>query len=47
VEIKNGTPVRADKKPGLPSFTYEVKNPGQPINSYRHFLEMQQKQQQQ
>lgn len=47
VEIENGTPKKTTQKVGLPVFTYETKTPGQPINSYRHFLEIQQRQQQQ
>lgn len=47
VEIKNGSNKKSPEKPGLPKFSYEAKNPGEPINSYRHYLEIQQKQQQQ
>ncbi len=47
VEITNGESKLINERPGLPVFTYESKNPGQPINSYRHYLEVQQKQQQQ
>ncbi len=46
VDIKNGI----SKKPSQheqPKFSYQSKNPGEPINSYRHYLEIQQKQQQQ
>ncbi len=47
VEIKNGTAKKTDDKQGLPKFSYKAKNPGEPINSYRYYLEVQQKQQQQ
>jgi transglutaminase-like putative cysteine protease len=47
VEIKNGSSKKTAEKPGLPKFSYEAKNPGEPINSYRYYLEIQQKQQQQ
>ncbi len=46
VEIKNGTVKKITEKPGLPNFSYHVKNPGQPINSYRYYQEVQQQQQQ-
>src|SRR5258706_6121792 len=46
VEIKNGSAKKTEKH-SLPKFSYEARNPGQPINSYRHYLEVQQKQQQQ
>ncbi len=47
VEISNGNAKKPDDKPSLPVFNYQSKNPGEPINSYRHYLEVQQKQQQQ
>ena len=47
VEIKNGNAEKANQKQGLPKFSYQSKNPGEPINSYRYYLEVQQKQQQQ
>lgn len=47
VEIKNGSAKTTTEKPGLPKFSYQAKNPGDPINSYRYYLEVQQKQQQQ
>ena len=47
VEIKNGTTRKTLEKQGLPKFSYQAKNPGEPINSYRYYLEVQQKQQQQ
>ncbi len=47
VEIKNSTAKKATEKVGLPKFSYEAKNPGEPINTYRYYLEIQQKQQQQ
>ncbi len=47
VEIKNGSIKKDDEKQTLPKFSYEAKNPGEPINSYRHYLEVQQRQQQQ
>ena len=47
VDIKNGTSKKTSEKQELPKFSYEAKNPGEPINSYRYYLEIQQKQQQQ
>ena len=47
VEIKNGTARKTSEKQGSPKFSYQAKNPGEPINSYRYYLEVQQKQQQQ
>ena len=47
VEIKNGAAKNTNEKQGPPKFSYEAKNPGEPINSYRYYLEVQQKQQQQ
>ncbi len=47
VEIKNGTAKKTSDKQGLPKFSYQAKNPGEPINSYRYYQEIQQKQQQQ
>ncbi len=47
VEIKNGTARSNDDKPSIPKFSYHAKNPGEPINSYRYYLEVQRKQQQQ
>lgn len=47
VEIKNGTSRKSSEKQGIPKFSYQAKNPGEPINSYRYYLEVQQKQQQQ
>ncbi|TDH26079.1 transglutaminase family protein [Segetibacter sp. 3557_3] len=47
VEITNGNVRRSEERPTLPVFNYQAKNPGEPINSYRHYLEVQQKQQQQ
>ncbi len=47
VEIKNGTTKKSTEKEALPKFSYQSKNPGEPINSYRYYLEVQQKQQQQ
>ncbi len=47
VEIKNGAAKKTNEKQGLPKFSYHAKNPGEPINSYRYYLEVQQKQQQQ
>lgn len=47
VEIKNGSAKKSFDKQGLPKFSYHAKNPGEPINSYRYYLEVQQKQQQQ
>ncbi len=43
VSIENGQPKKQDD--GLtPVFTYQVHNPGTPVNSYRKFMEMQQQQ---
>ena len=47
VEIKNGMARKTTEKQELPKFGYQAKNPGEPINSYRHYLEVQQRQQQQ
>lgn len=47
VEIKNGAVKKTSEKQGPPKFSYQPKNPGEPINSYRYYLEVQQKQQQQ
>lgn len=47
VEIKNGTVRKSSEKQDHPKFSYQAKNPGEPINSYRYYLEVQQKQQQQ
>ncbi|MEO6329424.1 MAG: transglutaminase family protein [Ginsengibacter sp.] len=47
VEIKNGNAKKTNEKNDAPKFSYEAKNPGEPINSYRYYLDMQQKQQQQ
>jgi hypothetical protein len=45
VNIENGSPRNIEQTLSQPSYTYEVKQPA--INSYRKFLEMQQRQQQQ
>jgi len=47
VHIENGTPRNLEIAPSQPTYTFEVKDPEVPINSYRQFLEMQQQQQQQ
>ncbi len=47
VEIENGFTQKIPAKEAIPRYTYKSKNPGQPINSYRHYLEVQQQQQQQ
>ncbi|OUJ73675.1 transglutaminase family protein [Hymenobacter crusticola] len=47
VHIENGTPRNLEKVPTQPTYTFEVKDPEVPVNSYRRFLEMQQQQQQQ
>ncbi|MDQ6845921.1 MAG: transglutaminase family protein [Bacteroidota bacterium] len=47
VEIKNGAAKKTFEKQNQPKFSYQAKNPGDPINSYRYYLEVQQKQQQQ
>ncbi len=46
VEIKNGHAKKNTEKETLPKFSYHAKNPGEPINSYRYYLEVQQQQQQ-
>lgn len=46
VEIEKNTKNNIQKQ-SLPKFTYEARNPGEPVNSYRKYLEVQQKQQQQ
>jgi transglutaminase-like putative cysteine protease len=46
VEIKSGTSKKSGENQGLPRFSYEAKNPGEPLNSYRYYLEVQQQQQQ-
>lgn len=47
VEIKNGVNKKTPEMQSQPKFSYQAKNPGEPLNSYRHYLEIQQKQQQQ
>jgi transglutaminase-like putative cysteine protease len=47
VEIKNGSTKTQEDIQEPTKFSYEAKNPGQPMNSYRYHLEVQQKQQQQ
>ncbi len=47
VEIKNGACQKTTEHEGIPTYSYQVKNPGEPINSYRYYLEIQQQQQQQ
>ncbi len=47
VEIKNGIYHTKSETQELPKFSYHAKNPGEPINSYRYYLEIQQRQQQQ
>lgn len=47
VEIKNSAAKKTIEKEGLRKYSYEAKNPGEPVNSYRHYLEVQQQQQQQ
>ncbi len=47
VNIENGKPKNAADTSGLPNFTYTVKNKEVPVNSYRKYLEIQQRQQQQ
>jgi transglutaminase-like putative cysteine protease len=46
VEIRNGVIKKGKEKEGPTKFGYEAKNPGEPINSYRKFLDMQMQQQQ-
>lgn len=47
VQIKNGVSKSDKATQELPKFSYQAKNPGEPINSYRYYLEVQRKQQQQ
>jgi transglutaminase-like putative cysteine protease len=47
VHIENGKPRKGGNSNEEPTYTYEVKNPTVPVNSYRQYLEMQQQQQQQ
>lgn len=47
VNIENGKPKTPEQQFSKPSYTYEVKQPAVPVNSYRRYLEMQQQQQQQ
>lgn len=47
VEIHDGNSNKKFEKNGAPKFSYQTKNPGEPVNSYRYFIEAQQKQQQQ
>ncbi len=47
VEVQNGSVKKTSEKQGLPKFSFQAKNPGEPINSYRYYQEAQQKQQQQ
>jgi len=44
VSIQNGEAKSDEKIEAIPSFTYQVKNPVVPVNSYRRYLEMQQQQ---
>lgn len=43
VMIENGQPLK-EENTATPVFTYQVHNPGNPDNSYRRFMEMQQQQ---
>ena len=47
VEIHDGNSNKKSEKQGTPKFSYQTKAPGEPVNSYRYFIEAQQKQQQQ
>ncbi len=47
VEIKNGSSKKGSEKQNPLKFSYDAKNPGDPINSYRYYQDVQQKQQQQ
>ena len=44
VVIQNGVAKSDEKIEAIPSFTYQVRNPVVPVNSYRRYLEMQQQQ---
>lgn len=47
VHIENGTPDHLADHHTEPTYTYEVAEPPKPVNSYRHYLDLQQQQQQQ
>jgi len=47
VEIEAGNSRNKLGKTEQPKFRYQAKNPGEPVNSYRYYIEVQQKQQQQ
>jgi transglutaminase-like putative cysteine protease len=47
VEIKNGVHKTSSETETIPKFSYHAKNPGEPVNTYRYYLEVQKKQQQQ
>ncbi len=47
VKVQNGSAKKTSEKQGLPKFGFQVKSPGEPINSFRYYQEAQQKQQQQ
>lgn len=47
VEIKNNAAKKTALKEELRTYSYEAKNPGDPVNSYRYYLEVQRQQQQQ
>ena len=47
VEIKNGVHRTTPEIEQKPKFSYQAKNPGEPINTYRYYQEVQRKQQQQ
>ncbi len=46
VEIKNSNSKKTTEEEKIPKYSYQEKNPGEPINSYRYYLEVQQQQQQ-
>jgi len=47
VDINSESAKKSSEREGSPGFSYEAKNPGAPVNSYRNYQEVQQKQQQQ
>jgi transglutaminase-like putative cysteine protease len=44
VDIKNSSVKKSSEKQDLPKFSYQAKNPGEPINTYRYYEEIQRKQ---
>ncbi len=44
VQIENGSAQKTGVKEAIPTYSYQAKNPGEPINSYRYYQEVQQQQ---